>query len=423
MTTEPDKPWSDEVLKKRGIGYKDKALWVVNYPYNPTSEEIRHMAQGVSAVWQGAERVTEAFARNERLRDLFGYGPLQTQCILKDPGYRPSIPLGRMDAFVVDGEPRFMEFNTDGTAGWHYASALTALWREHEGLPAASPTLDDRLLATILDCYHRWSGPRHDAPRVAIVDWDSVGTLPEQRALAAAFCAAGVPASLEDPRNLSLTGGRLQGSAGPIDVVYRRLVSEEAFARAEEIRPFLDAYLSDAACFVGGFRTDPAWSKLLFVVLSDPAYADLFPASLKADLDRYVPWTRALAEGTVEYEGARADLVRLLLDRQDEFIIKPMRSYEGRGLLAGPYCTREAWETGVRKGLQTGGYVVQAFLRPDSTDVPGLGRSFVQPGAYVLEGRLAGFLPRISPTELIMPGVSEFYCPVGVDLPWPDDRS
>ena len=420
MTTEPDKPWSDEQLKQRGVGYKDKALWVVNYPYELSGGDLRRMALGVAAVWEGAERITEAFARDERLQSLFDYGPLQTQCILKDPGYRPSIPLGRMDAFMVGGEPRFMEFNTDGTAGWHYASALTALWREHEGLAPASPSLDDRLLATILDCYHHWSGARRDPPRIAIVDWDSVGTLPEQRALVSAFSAAGVPASLEDPRGLRLASGRLQGSAGPIDVVYRRLVSEEAFARAGEIRPFLDAYLSDAACFVGGFRTDPAWSKLLFVVLSDPAYADLFPPRLKADLDRYVPWTRTLAEAAVEYEGARTDLLRLLLDRQEEFIVKPARSYEGRGLLAGPYCAREVWEEGIRKRLETGGYVVQAFLRPDSTEVPGLGRSFVQPGAYVLKGRLAGFLPRISPTELIMPGVSEYYCPVGVDVPWPD---
>ena len=418
MEKEPDKPWSDEELKRRGVGYGDKALWVVNHPYTPSQAEIDRMSRCVSAVWEGAERVTESFGRDERLKALFDYGPLQTRCILKDPGYRPIIPLGRLDAFVVDGRPRFMEFNTDGTAGWHYSSALTALWREHAGLPAEASSLDDRLLATILGCFRQWDKGGVERPRIAVVDWDTVGTFPELRALANVFGKAGFPVSMEDPRGLRLSSGRLVGPQGPIDIVYRRLVSEEAFARAEEIRPFLDAWLSDAACFVGGFCTDPAWSKTLFVVLSDPSYADLFSSDLKADLDACIPWTRALAEGPVVYGGRLVDMEDLLLARREEFLIKPARSYEGRGLLAGAYTSQDAWESGVKEALRAKNSIVQAFLRPDPESIPGLGRVFIQPGAYVLEGKLAGFLPRMSPTELITAGVTEYYCPVGVEVPW-----
>ena len=418
MGNEPEKPWSDEELKRRGVGYGKKALWVVDHPYRPSEYDISSMSRYVSAVWKAAERVTESFGRDERLKALFGYGPLQTRCILKDPGYRPIIPLGRLDAFVVDGTPRFMEFNTDGTAGWHYSSALTALWREHARLQAEASSLDDRLLATIIACFRRWDKKGVERPRIAVVDWDTVGTLPELNALAAGIGDAGFPVSIEDPRGLRLSSGRLVGSQGPIDIVYRRLVSEEAFARSEEIRPFLDAWLSDAACFVGGFCTDPAWSKTLFVVLSDPSYADLFPAELKADLDECIPWTRALVGGPVMYGGRLVDMENLLLERREEFLIKPARSYEGRGLLAGAHSSRDAWESGVKEALRAKNSIAQAFLRPDPESVPGLGRVFIQPGAYVLEGKLAGYLPRMSPTELITPGVAEYYCPVGVEVPW-----
>jgi len=216
---------------------------------------------------------------------------------------------------------------------------------------------------------------------------------------------------------MRLEGGRLVGTDGAVDIVYRRLVSEEAFARAEEIGPLLTAYLEDAACFVGGFRTDPAWSKTLFVVLSDPAYSGLFGPALREELDACVPWTRELAPASVTWKGQSGELSDLLVDHQKHFLIKPARAYEGRGALSGACAAREAWRDAVRENLASGGWVAQELLHPGPSDLDGA-RAFMQVGEFVLLGALAGFLARSSPTAVIGPRVHERYHPVGTEVPW-----
>lgn len=410
--------WTHPLLIQRGIAFRGEALPASPEPFVVGPHVIAAMAGDAGSLCRAAERATEAFVADPGLRALFGYGPLQTQCILKDPGYRPTIPLGRLDSFLFPDGPRFMEFNTDGTAAWHYSSALTTLWREDAGLAPLADPLPGRLLKTLVACFRQWDRRGVDTPRIAIVDWSEVGTRPEQEALAASFTSRGYPTTLEDPRALRLSEGRLVGSAGPVDLVYRRLVSQEAFARAEEIRPFLDAYLSDAACFVGGFRTDPAWSKVLFVLLSDPAHRRLFPPDVAAALDRCVPETRAVVPGPVRWRGREWAMETLLREERTRLLLKPAQSYEGRGVLSGAQASPAAWEEAADFALARGGFIVQELLTPEPSPAPGRGAVYVQVGLFVLLGRLAGLLARSSPTPIITPEVTERFHPIGVDVPW-----
>ena len=130
-----------------------------------------------------------------------------------------------------------MEYNTDGAAGWHYTAALSALWREREP-PAGSGLLAQEAPGHAPFLLPPMGPGGMERPRMAIVDWAEVGTRSDQEALAAAFAVWGIPTSLEDPRALRAEGGRIRGEHGAYDLVYRRVVSEEVFSRAEEIRPF-----------------------------------------------------------------------------------------------------------------------------------------------------------------------------------------
>ncbi len=418
MTGPTKHPWSDEQLLKAGLAYRAWSLPVAHQPFQPGAADLEVVRRRTGAVSRAAEIVVGAFPSDEAVRALFAYGPLQEQCVLMDPGYRPLIPLGRWDSFLFPDGPRFMEYNTDGAAGWHYSDALTGLWRTEAGLDGPRELLADRLLETILRCFRQRNRRGVERPRMALVDWAEVGTRPEQEALAARFTALGVPTELEDPRALRASEGRIAGARGTYDVVYRRLVSEEAFARAQEIRPFLDAYLEGAACFVGSFRTDPAWHKALFVVLSDPAFARLFPDDLRGDLDAAIPWSRILQPGPVSYRGAEWDLEALLLEHPGDFILKPTRSYEGRGVVSGAFAGEEAWRRAVVEGMARRNTLVQEMLRPCPVLMEGLGKRFLQAGEYVLGGRLAGFLVRSSETPLITPDWPERYHPVAVEVPW-----
>lgn len=371
------------------------------------------MEAAVSAIWEAAERVTEVFLQNPALRRVFGYGPLQEEVILQDPGYGPAVPLGRMDLFFVGGRPRILEFNTDGTAGWHYAAALDALYREGTAGFPCEPSLPARLLETLLRCWHAWSRGERDVPRAALVDFREVGTRAEQEALAAFFTSRGLPTTVADPRDLRFEDGRLRGPSGPLDLVYRRLVSEEAFARPGDCSALLEAYREGAVCLVGSFRSDPAWSKTFLALLSDPDLHPLWGGPPSTAAAEAVPWTRIVREGATLFEGRREDLRRLLLENRPRFLLKPSRSLEGRGVVAGPYTKGAPWREAVERALETpGAFVVQEFLRPGSAAFPDGVRRVPQPGAFVLAGRLAGFWGRAGQTEVIAPGHREWYLPV-----------
>ena len=418
MDSDPSQPWPQRLLIQRGIAFRGEALPVSPSPFQLPRRELSALAAASEALAAAAEWLCEAFAGDGELRALFGYGPLQTACVLKDPGYRPLIPLGRADSFVLPEGPRFLEYNTDGTAAWHYTAALAALWRETAGIPPEAEPLPDRLLKALLFCFRQWDRRGVERPTIAVVDWAEVGTREEQEALAARFTALGFPSWVVDPRALRLDGGRLAGPSGPVDLVYRRLVSEEAFARAGEIRSFLDAYLSDAACFVGSFRTDPAWSKTLFAVLSDPSWTRRLPEGLRAALQRCVPWTRKLLDGPLEFKGDEAPALDLLMRHREELILKPARGYEGRGVVAGAFCGEEEWRREVVAALRGGRHVAQEMVRPAPSAAADGSPSYLQVGEYILLGKLAGLLVRSSPTPVITPQVHELFHPVGVEISW-----
>jgi putative methionine-R-sulfoxide reductase with GAF domain len=415
----PPHPWTDDELIARGISYRGRGLAVSAEPFAPDAESMALVRRRVAIASAAAERVAEAFASDAEVRSLYGYGALQEACVLKDPGYRPLIPLGRWDAFLFPDGPHFMEYNTDGAAGWHYSAALSALWREWANLPPERVPLPRKLLDTLLFCFHQWDRRGVESPRMAIVDWAEVGTRSEQEALASVFTAWGTPAFVEDPRALRAEGGRLRGAHGAYDLVYRRVVSEEVFPRSAEIMPFIDAYLEDAACFVGSFRTDPAWGKALFVLLSDPHFSRLFPQDLRESLNSCIPWSRVLVRGPVVFDGRAHELQDLLLARREEFLLKPLKSYEGRDVLAGPLTPPEVWRGAVLKGLERRDTLVQTMLQPAPFPSEYDGRPlYMQPGEYVLLGRLAGFLARSGATPLITPDNPERYHPVAVEVPW-----
>jgi hypothetical protein len=125
----PDKELLDRNLKWRRWPLAHYAV-----PFTLAKTQRALLARAVPAVCRAAEAVVAAFSEDKALRALFGYASERERFILKEPGYGPLIPLGRLDAYLYRESVKFMEYNTDGTAGWHYSGGLSALWRERAGL-------------------------------------------------------------------------------------------------------------------------------------------------------------------------------------------------------------------------------------------------------------------------------------------------
>ena len=111
----PDTP-SREARLKAGLAYGGRPLDVSLAPWMPTNLQSGLLRRHVPALVRAALQATARFVREPSFRARFGYGSLQEECILKDPGYEPDIPLGRLDGFLKDESLQFLEFNTDGAA-------------------------------------------------------------------------------------------------------------------------------------------------------------------------------------------------------------------------------------------------------------------------------------------------------------------
>lgn len=297
-----------------------------------------------------------------RLLAFLGTPEAEARHVRLDPG-PPDVVLSRVDAFLSDGRPRFIEINSDAPAGFGYGDRMAELVRElpvfsrfaerfRVSYPASAPSLVDAVLrAGEVLC----AGAR---PTVAIVDWAEVKTRPDQEILNEAFLAQGASCFLADPREAERRGGRLLFSGRAVDVVYRRAVLSELVEREAESRVFLEAYRAGEAVFVNSLRCRVSEDKGLFALLTDEAFSALMSEDERGFVDRVVPWTRRVEERRTRKDGHEIDLVPHVLEHRESFVLKPAHGYGGASVFVGSETEASEWDGAVRAAL-AGAWVVQ----------------------------------------------------------------
>jgi hypothetical protein len=283
----------------------------------------------------------------------------------------------------------------------------------------------ERLREALVDAWREARGgglPR----RVAIVDWKGVPTEAEFHHLRADFRAHGLETDVVDPGDLSYEGGRLLARGEVVDLVYRRLTTLDWLNRSPKLEPLERAYRDKAIVMVGSFRADVAHSKKLFAFLTDERWRDRFTLAEQVVLDAHVPWTRIVRPERCLYRGELVDLERLLLDRREDFVLKPAQSFEGRGVVLGAETAPDAWAQEVARRMD-GTHIVQERVgAPTRTFV--LARDgqveavplHLHLGEYVFGGALAGFQAWASQELVISIHSTERAVPV-VSLPPPPE--
>jgi hypothetical protein len=89
---------------------------------------------------------------------------------------------------------------------------------------------------------------------------------------------------------------------------------------------------------------------------------DLYDAEERAAIDRFIPWTRGLAEGFTGHAGERVYLPDFVRAERERLLIKPADGFGGLDVLAGAALTPAEWEASVDAGLAAGSWVVQEFV-------------------------------------------------------------
>lgn len=392
-----------ERLIAAGCVYDDE---VVAHTYMPTVYTPEETADFEGIAVEADRMMREmiaAYLADPLFREAMGFDPLLEKLILKEPGYDLPVPITRTDLFYGGvGDFRICEINTDGTSAMLETNlfereGVACRWQEELDWPIAWRELIDSYVDLLLSCFDQWTDRAGAVPRVAIVDFPGKMKT-EFQAFVAAFARRGIHCEIRSPEELRYVSGRLLSPAGPIDLVYRRLVTSDLMGAVDRCRPLIDAYLEDAVCLVGSFRTQVPHNKKSFELLHDPGFSHHFSEPTRRFIDAHVPLTAAL---TPENAG-------VVIAEKDRWVLKPSDRYATKGVLLGVSTDGERWTRAVEEGLAAGDYLYQTYCVPPKRTLLVAGDKGFEPkgfysmvGLFTYGGHFAGCLTRINDIPMI----------------------
>jgi uncharacterized circularly permuted ATP-grasp superfamily protein len=245
---------------------------------------------------------------------------------------------------------------------------------------------------------------RSSRPTILITDYDHVPTVPEFLMLRHHFEARGYPCVHEDPRNLEFRDGKLWAKGRAIDLVYRRVLTNEFLEKGDEVRALFDAYAAQAVVMVNPFRAKTVHKKACFALLSgDHLGASWMTREERFVIERTIPWTRKVRETRSDFHGKKIDLLPFVAENKDQFVLKPSDEYGGKGVTIG-------WEeeaSGFADALQAASkddqeWVVQERIHTIDEPFPMLDSGLdeqpmiVDLDPYIYFGKVHGVLARLA---------------------------
>lgn len=369
---------------------------------------VRH---AVETIWAALDKLSPHIPTTPRLLDDLGLTDKELELVAIDPGYPGFSTMARFDSFLIGDHLQFVELNAECPAGPAYAEVMAQTFR-------ALPTMQQfeteyevqgfhtrqRLLDTLLATYRAWGG--EGAPQIAIVDYLDIPTVHEFYMVKEYFESQGAKALVEDPRKLRYENGRLLSSDGvPIDLVYRRVLTNEFIERWDEVQPLFLAYRDHKVCMVNNFRSKYLHKKMIFGLLTDGQNQQWFTPEEQQLIAKHIPWTRRMREGTTDYFGEQIDLVSWAKAHPEKLVLKPNDDYGGKGITVGWTVTPEEWAIEVDRACGDD-YVLQEKVKVASADFPIVGDGLrfdtmnVDLDPFVFRGEVEGFLTRLSGTAL-----------------------
>jgi uncharacterized circularly permuted ATP-grasp superfamily protein len=347
--------WLHDAFARRGVTFDGVAMRSFLRPHFVERRVWNVLRDSGRRIMELAARVArDAFDGDaRRLCGYLGTPAAEARWVSLDPG-PPDVLLSRLDAFLLEDGPRFIEINSDAPAGFGYGDRMAEVFLDmplfrafadehHVSYLRSGPRLVEAVLGT-------WHGT--GTPVLAIVDWSDVKTRADQEILQQAFMAAGVRCVMADPRSMRISRGRLVTAEDvAIDVVYRRGVLSELVAREDEVREFLEAYRRQLAVFVNSFRCHLSEDKAFFGLLTDEAFASLMSADERALVLRHVPWTRKVEERRTIHAGQEVDLVPHAIAAREHLVLKPAHGYGGDSVYVGDETDDATWGAALQRAL------------------------------------------------------------------------
>lgn len=370
IKSDPDKYAADyrtmmEKVKTSRAIYKGQPIPMTYQGMFFSPEDKAFMEAVSSTAMEIGRRVVQKYIQDPEYRKLFGYEKRLEDLILHDPGYDVPVPICRYDIFLNSHDDfKFCEFNTDGASAMNEENTLGQILLETQGFEAfgqkyhlENPELFASWVEAITGIYAR-ARPGAAKPNVAIVDLLDRGTSAEFEVFKETFEAKGYACSISDVRKLTYKDGALYDGDFKIDLVYRRLVTQDLMEVYDQISDFIQAYFDNAFVCVGSLRSQVMHTKLIYKILRLPETQAILTEDQNAFVRDHIPYTETF-ETQADYD--------LVLKDKDAYILKPNDGYASQGVYAGREHSQEEWEAILKKILATG-YIYQEYFDMDKVD-------------------------------------------------------
>ncbi|HEX7998772.1 MAG TPA: hypothetical protein VF528_10315 [Pyrinomonadaceae bacterium] len=402
-----------EAMRVNRLAYGGRELGISLRPHLLTREQYDRLVYASEVLAGAFDKVVDALVENPSLMESVGLRENERRMALIEPGFRSSTVTTRLDAFVTDGEVKFVEYNAENPSSLTDQNGLNQVLFEVGALPALAAHYQLRqfdsvetLLQALLATYKEWGG--HATPNVAILDWAGLLTAHEFVLLRNYFVGRGVPTIICAPDELEYKNGQLRCADFRIDLIYKRVIIHELLARVDESHPLLRAYSNRDVCLINPFRCKIAHKKAAFELLTDEERASWFSSPELEVIKRCVPWTRRVRERKTIYRGQSIDLLEHVRKNRQDFIIKPNDDYGGHGIFFGQHSTDAVWEQQLAAALSDGDYIVQEALNLRTEEFPifneqqwSLQQMFVDTNPFIFRGKVEGAMVRLSDTPLV----------------------
>lgn len=398
-----------EALRASTATYRGVPIKIGYLPKLFTREGYAYLQENIEQMWRILVQVIREYLEHEDYRRLFGFSPELEQMILNAPRYQTLLPICRLDLFLNEqtGEFQFCEFNADGSSAMNETREMNRIYRDSLMYREVAEHYDQEQF----ELFDSWaqeflricaeSGELPARPHVGIVDFLEKGSSrAEFDEFARAFERAGCPAVVAEIRDLTYDGEHLYSADGQlIEAIYRRAVTSDILAHAQEVQPFLAAVRERKVTLVGDFCTQVVHDKMLFRVLHMERTRQFLSPEDWAFVCAHVPYTTVLSAERAQDPKVRGD--------RDHWILKPEDSYGAHGIYPGTWLDQEQWERALDEHADRH-YILQAFVQPCTTD--NIDFSEAEPrmvpysnmaGLYLYGGKLAGIYSRSSATQII----------------------
>jgi hypothetical protein len=223
-------------------------------------------------------------------------------------------------------------------------------------------------------------------PVIALVEADGglAGYGDGFRSMQSSVAAYGIELELAELSQLEQRKHRIHLGSKPLDLILRyynvkQLIDDPAGLAANEM--LCRAHERGTVVLHRPLNSELFDNKALLALLSDNAWRSSFSAAEGELIDRLLPWTRLVRDGSTQFDGGRVDLLKFSIENRESLILKPGAGLSGAGVVAGWEIEDSAWERLLRRSVG-GPFIVQQ--RVVATPEP-----FVDP----VSGRLEHVVP------------------------------